>query len=300
LLLEIPGYWYSQQSHTPASVPADTKRKVRKRLGLPIIVEGQFGSVAVTACPDTGSDESILRLELAKRLGLQVDCNLTDEDRTFVLANGKSVRSLGVATICCSFGIPGVANAESTEQVKIVVHVFESLAVDAIIGAAVLEETEIFTKHRDRLVEELVPAMQSLRVCSIRKPKTERGLACRLDTFAGYANADTGSDLDLVSPDYVQQRGFRVKEGAETLQFADGSTGQTCGSINVRFAIGIVCSEGEFYPIGSALDLEFFILNNLTSDILVGQDTLENLNVMSENGNLFIDSLGTPTRVVRL
>jgi len=247
----------------------------------------------VMACPDTGSHENIVPLALATRLGLHIDRDLLDDgDRAFALANGKVVQSLGIASLRCAFGAPGVVNSASAETAELVAHVFESLAVPAIIGAAFLEETETFTKHRNRLVEELMPAMQSLRVSAVGKPR--KGLICRLDTFVGCANADTGSDLDLVSPEFVQQRGLRVKEGVEILQFADGSWGSTSGSIDVNFAIGNLNMERGFVTRGRALDVEFFILGNLTSDILVGQDTLEELNVLGQNADLFIDSLPQP------
>ncbi len=299
--LQRPPSWnVDTPSREPTSVPisANRKQKVRKRFGLPMLIKGQDGFVPVMACPDTGSDESIVRLELAQRLGLQINRDLVEEgDRAFALANGKIVKSLGVAFIRCSFGAPGVLNSvsgsTSPASLELMVHVFESLAVPAIIGAPFLEETETFTKHRERLVEELVPAMQSLRVCAVGKPK--KGLVCRLDTFVGCANADTGSDLDLVSPKFVQQRGLRVKnEETQLLQFADGSEGLTSGSIDVRFVLGKLHGERGFVPRGSTLNLEFFILDNLTSDILVGQGTLEDLNAISQHGDLFIDSLPQP------
>jgi len=274
---------------SPAAARTRTRRKERKRWGLPITIDGQGGSITVTASPDTGSDESIISSELAKRLGLGVQV-VDEKNMFFSLANGRVVKSLGVANIRCSFGAQGAAGSGSREMMELMVHVFESLVVPAILGAAFLEETETFTKHRDRLVEELVPSMQSLRVCSVGKPK--RGLVCRLDTFVGCANVDTGSDMDLVSPQFVRQRGLKVWDGdVELLKFADGSTGETCGSIDISFAIGTVHDVHGFVSRGNALDLEFFILDDLTSDILVGRDTLEKLKVPNENSDLIIDSM---------
>ncbi|KAK3297132.1 uncharacterized protein B0H64DRAFT_391423 [Chaetomium fimeti] len=279
----------AQASLQPVPIRETTRRKEKKRFALPIIIDGETESVAVMACPDTGSFESIIPLELAKQLGLQV----SPVEESFALANGKVVKSLGIATVRCSFGTPGVVKAEASKRLKFTVHVFETLAVPAIIGSSFLDETETFTKHRDRLVEQRVTALQSLRVCSIGKPR--KGLVCRLDSFVGCANADTGSDLDLVSPKFVHQRGLKIRDDIYMiLEFADGSTGRTRGSIDVRFAIGNVDNERGFVPRGSELDLEFFILDDLTSDILVGQDTLEEMHVISENGDLVIDSVPQP------
>ena len=276
--------------NTPVSIRKTPRRKERKRFALPIIIDGETESVTIMACPDTGSAESIISLELAKQLGLQVSA----VDESFSLANGKVVKSLGVATVRYSFGAPGVVKTGGPEEsLEFTVHVFETLAVPAIIGSSFLDETETFTKHRDRLVEESVTALQSLRVCSVGKPR--KGLVCRLDSFVGCANADTGSDLDLVSPKFVHQRGLKIRDDVEMiLEFADGSTGWTRGSIDVHFAIGNVDNERGFVPRGNALDLEFFILDDLTSDILVGQDTLVEMNVISENGDLVINSVPQP------
>lgn len=124
--------------------------------------------------------------------------------------------------------------------------------------------------------------------------ESEEGLVCRLDSFIGCANVDTGSDLDLVSPKFVKQRGLNVRGGVEILEFADGSTGRTSGNVEARFEIGKVDYLGFTLREIPIPDREFFVLDNLTSDILVGQDTLEHLDVISHNSDLLIDSIPQP------
>ena len=52
-----------------------------------MIIKGQDESVTVVACPDTGSNERIAPIELANRLGLQINSDLIEEgDRAFALA----------------------------------------------------------------------------------------------------------------------------------------------------------------------------------------------------------------------
>ncbi|KAL7929793.1 hypothetical protein V8C35DRAFT_314336 [Trichoderma chlorosporum] len=270
----------------PATKAARRPRhtRLRKRLALPIVIKGGKEPITVMACPDTGSDDNIISFELTKRLKLQLQ--LDEKDKIFYMANGKVVKALGQALIRCSFG---AGNATDTTILECKVYVFESLAVPVIMGTGFLKETEIFTKHKDRLIEQIVPSMQALQVNSIGKPK--RGLICRLDTFVGCANADTGSDLDLVSPQFAKQRGFNIEPGSEKLEFADGSFGYTSGVISASFTVGNVDDVRGFIPRGEILDLDFCVLDSLTSDILVGQETLESLDMFNQHYDSFIDSL---------
>ncbi len=100
---------------------------------------------------------------------------------------------------------------------------------------------------------------------------------------------EIGSDESIVLLELAKRLGL-----PQVLQFVDGGEGLTSGSIDVRFVLGNLHCERGFVPRGSTLNLEFFILDNLTSDILVGQDTLEDLNAISQHGDLFIDSLPQP------
>lgn len=77
-------------------------------------------------------------------------------------------------------------------------YMFETLVVLIVPGAEFLSETRVFTHHRERLVEEVIRVMPSLRIDSIGKPK--QSLVCRLGTFVGYATTHTVSNLDPISP----------------------------------------------------------------------------------------------------
>ncbi|KAK4096456.1 hypothetical protein N658DRAFT_527725, partial [Parathielavia hyrcaniae] len=207
-----PAPLHSRSGLGKRNKPASRRTK-RKRWWLPLSIDGQTSPATVMACPDTGSDETIIRFDLAKRLGLEIWV-LDEKDQTFALAKRESV-----------------ANSAFPERWEFTVHVFESMVVPAILGAAFLEDTETLTTYRDRLVGETVPSTQLLRVSSVGRPK--KGLVCRLDTFVGCVIVDTGSDLDLVSPEFVNQRGLTIREdNVEMLEFADGSRGETCGSVD--------------------------------------------------------------------
>ncbi|KAM0512462.1 hypothetical protein ACHAPE_008785 [Trichoderma viride] len=173
-------------------------------------------------------------------------------------------------------------------------HSDKSLRVAAlllIMGVDFLQETETLSKHKDRLIEQFIPAMQSLRVNSVGKPK--RGLNCRLGTFVGCATVDTGSDLDLVSPAFAESRAYKIEPEVEKVEFADCSVGYTLGVVKTSFVVGSM-SASEFHPRGEAIELDLFVLDNLTSDILIGQDTIDGLDIFNLHNESLIPSIPRP------
>lgn len=260
----------------------DKPWRVRKRLALPLIMEATKGAVRIVAYPDTGSDDNIISLELAKQLGLVLD--LGQDSKMFSLANGKQVEALGKCSLNYQFG---AGDSIDETLYTCTVYVFKSLIVPALMGAEFLMATETFTKYRNRLTQEFVPATQFLQVNSVGKAK--QALICRLNTFVGCANADTGSDLDLISPEFAKQRSLLIHDDAVRVEFADGSTALTSGFVDTTFSIGSVQDLKGFIPTGDTLELPFFVLEGLTSDILVGQGTLEELGVMDKQNDVFIN-----------
>lgn len=168
-------------------------------------------------------------------------------------------------------------------------------------GMEFLEKTETLSKHRDRLVEEIVPILQNFRVQAVGQQK--KSLVCRLDSHMGFANPDTGSDLDLVSYQYAKTR-FSIEPASEAVMFADGSIDHTCGVLRTSFTVGHVADDSEFVARGKTLSLNFYVLDGLTSDILVGQDTLEALNVFAGHTASFIPDIprlgGSDINIIQL
>lgn len=256
----------------------------RKQILMPLIVQGKKGLTEVMACPDTGSDDNIVSLELAEELGLQL--MKEEEHKAFVLANGKKITALGKALLNYGFG-SGQGATLDTGALTCTVYVFQTLIVPALLGAAFLAKNEIYTKNRHLLIEQMVPSGQALQVKSIGTPK--RGLFCRLDTSVTYAAVDTGSDLDLVSPQFAREKGFQVEPIFEELQFADGSTGTTSGVFEVSFAIGNVDSSEVFRPREETIiGIDFFVLDGISSDVIIGEDTLQELGVLDQHKDLFV------------
>ncbi|KAI1111684.1 hypothetical protein F5Y14DRAFT_443098 [Nemania sp. NC0429] len=223
---------------------------------------------------------------MVRRAGLTI---VTDASETasFTLANGKMIQAIGQVVVRFSFA---KTPPSTTSTMTYMFYVFSRLAVPLIIGMAVLEQTETFSKHRDRLVEEIVPSIQALRVGSIGKPK--RQLACQVNHHIGYATADTGSDLDLISLEFAISKDFEIMPAFEQVEFADGSYGITCGVIEAKFTTGTPDPiTGLLQPLNSVtIERDFYILDNLTSAIVVGIDTLEELDIFSHHSGSLLST----------
>ncbi|OIW31970.1 hypothetical protein CONLIGDRAFT_629660 [Coniochaeta ligniaria NRRL 30616] len=260
-------------------------KRQRTRCALPIIIGRDADTVEVMSCADSGSDESIISLEFSKLAGLKIQ-KPKNEPKRFSIANGRIVEAIGEVHAKCSFAAGSSARASIFDCVF---HVFSSLAVPVIVGMDFLQQTETLSKHRDRLVEELVPATRALRVNSVGRPR--QNLLCRLDSYVGCAITDTGSDLDLVSPEFARSRAFNIEPAHEELEFADCSIGHTSGIIKASFSVGDFSDLEGFLPRGEAIDLEFYLLDDLHADILLGQGTIEELNIFGLHAESFIPSI---------
>lgn len=260
----------------------------RKRFALPLrlrMTHPAGSSVEIVACPDSGSDENIISLELVKSLGLDMDSS-GNEPKQFAVANGKIVYAMGQVSTRCSF-VSG--NPSARPNLECIFHVFATLAVPLIMGMEFLQQTETLSKYRDRLVEQHIPGMQTLRVSSVGRPK--RSLICQLDNnYVGCATVDTGSDLDLVSPQFAASRAYKVEPAHELVEFADCSVGYISGVITTSFIVGNMGALG-FNSRGEARDLDLFVLDNLNADILIGQDTVDKLDVFNVHRESLIPSM---------
>lgn len=262
--------------------PAERSLRVRYRKTLPMIFEEDGKSFNVLACPDTGSYENIMSLETAQRLGVPIE-RLQIENEVFCTANGQVVMPIGKTVAKCSFAIGTSYTGPATQSVF---HVFKTLPAPIIMGRNFLERTETWTKHRNRLVDEAVPIGQSPRVFSIGRHM--RGIACILNRRLGQANIDTGSDLNFVSESFARTRGFDPDEECHKVMFADGSCALTRGTFHVNFAVGVGQDSYGFSPTSQAIVAEFHVLPGLSSDILIGQDIVEQLDIFASHHESFV------------
>jgi len=240
-------------------------------------------AATVLATVDTGTDVNIISDKLAQALGY-ITYEGASLRKQFRLANGKIIESIGQITSSCAFGV----ETEITVTMRCVFHVLLKVVTPVIMGMQFLEETETMTKYRDRLVRVPRPAVQALSVCSVDKPR--QLLSCYLETDALMATPDTGLEIDLISPQLASEHGLVIHPEVQVLELADGSIARTSGYVHASLSLtNPLVDEKKVSRAVSAI-VEFHLLRELTHKLLVGEETLEGLNVFTDNQRCLVSA----------
>jgi hypothetical protein len=269
------------EEHSLTDPSSMSRRALNK--DLPINIKGR----KLDASPDTGSDECCMPKDVADKLGLKVRCDPSDI-KSFEKGDGKIFKSIGRTTVDCSFW------KEPGRKMRCVVYVFEKLITPLIMGRKFLESTETLTRHQNRLVDR-PPRAGFCRVMHLSRPK--KRIRCYIDSELVNANPDTGAEMELVSPEFVKMKGYTVMAPDaehEEVQFIDGSTARTQGQVTMRFeAYGDALQEAV--PT-KARYRKFYVLDGLTTDVLLGEDLLYGIKAFTEHASSFVDvdDLGQP------
>ena len=250
------------------------KPKHRQRFFLQIDINGKV----VDTLPDTMSAENKMLERVATALGIHIEVNETKQN-IFTEACGKKFHSIGEAAVSVSF--PG----EDLKALSCRFFVVKSCTVPLIMRGFFLRATENLTRFRHRLQERFMSSMKKFwRLCYTGVPR--RRLSCPLDSCSVQANADTGSDVDLVSLEYARQRGWKVKKlerGKGFVQLANKTIVKVSGYVKVRLSIG-----------GYSNRKIFFVLDGLICSALLGDATLEELDVFNKYESAFVDIVSNP------
>jgi hypothetical protein len=189
---------------------------------------------------------------------------------TFKLANGRCIESCGVAWASVSF-------AKGRNQSAIpdtMFRVFPTLAAPIIMGRKFLRDTRTLSKYDDRLETKVIHSSFFSAIPRIfHLNAAKQRLRCYLDGVPVYANADTGAEMNLASPKWAAKNGMIIRKpdrGYERVMLADGSLARISGRFFARFQVH---SNTRRRP-SKAYMREFFILEGLTSDVLLCQDLL--------------------------
>lgn len=253
---------------------------------MPLQFCGKTDVIQVMACLDSGSDNIIMSERLAEGLGLCVR-QPHDSTKSFILPNGETVAAVGEVRAHLSMAVrspPEVSLPECT------FHVFRSLAVPVIIGLELLQQFETATRYTVRMMEYSLPIPRPLRTKGYGVAKKD--LVCRLGEHKGLATLDTGSDFDLVSLDFARSGEFNILPAQVKVQFADCSIGYTSGFIQASLSIGKLDNQHDFTSGEVSQIFEFHVLDNLTTDIILGQETIESLDIFNKHADSIIS--GTP------
>lgn len=252
-----------------------------KRVGLIVRFDGNF----VLAMADTGSDGNCISEDFAKQIGLEVQ--IENCDRMFQLADGREIRSIGTSSTRCS--LYKESWLDDANKFSISFHVFKTLAVPIIIGKKMLQTTNIMTKNTERLLvyDNDEPKLSIRHVLHMNCP--QQRLRCYLDTDLVYANADTGSELNLISLEFARKRGLKIEQlvpgQGEMVMLADGNTAELSGLFHTHF----YPFENQFKSHLRPPEEVFYVLEGLTTDVLIGAELLFEISAFTEQQSAFVD-----------
>ena len=229
---------------------------------------------------DTGAEGSnFMTNKLAEDLKLHVRTKESDR-KSFSMGTGKVRRAIGRVKAWCSFA------KESGTRMKCWFYVLPKLASPLIMGSQFLRDTKTMSHFTHRLEDQpsCTPIAPMVNLISSTQ-QARRRLVAFIDDRQTYINADSGSHLDLVSSAYTKKYGYNVdrrRECRKRIRLADATTAETIGQVKVE----LMLHDGSTY-------LETFdVLPGLTSEVLIGEDTLDKLKIFTEHEGSFIDVLG--------
>ena len=254
-------------------VGQDLTKTVPTRKELPILIGGK----EIKAQHDSGAERgNFMDCGLASKLNLRLRTDKGDCKR-FSMGNGKIVKALGRVRAVCAFA------KEAQTKMKCWFYVFDDLASPLIMGSQFLEKTKTLSDYVHRL-EDCIPKPGIVPMVNLigSTQHAKRRFTAHIDHRYTLINADSGSDLDVMSSTYVRAHGYRLdrrRRCRKRVRFADNTMAETIGQVQATLTL----EDGSVYA------RTFDVLPNLTSDVLLGQFTLEEIKAFQIHRSSFVD-----------
>ena len=178
----------------------------------------------VNALPDCGSAVEAVSEHFARRHGLKVKATDT---QSICLLGGHIAESVG--RIDGHFMFQG-----ETHVYHCVFHVLRKSVYDLVLGRKFLYQTNTLDEHRHRIVRRIRPCVQKGKRLFLLDESPKECLRCTVNGSEASAFPDTGSDLMLVSGDFVRRNKLKVCRGAEyrrQVELINGSIVRTDGMV---------------------------------------------------------------------
>lgn len=229
----------------------------------------------VSALPDTGAARNMMSVRFARRHSIPIQRGL-EHRCTFQIANGRTVRSKGIARATWTFP------EDPGKTYDLEFHILASCPYDVLIGAKFLEETETLSIHRNRLKKRQVSSRDTHSVNLCGSPS--QLLRGYLNTEPVSVLPDTGSQVNLMSERYARDHGLIIDtkdDSRRLLRFADDTTQKTMGKVAAKWAF-------DDDP-GEPMDLIFDVLPECAYDVILGQDVLYQHNAYTIHSSSMIE-----------
>ena len=248
-------------------------------------LEGFLNEHPVRALADTGADQNFIAQAFAE----QLQCGLVHYPRdarpSFLLGHGRQVHASAYVKIRWRF------RKEPGKTYDMSFYVLPDCIFDVMIGGAFLYATSTMTLHRTRLSRIPRPRRAlHIRVVNLCGTPSRR-LNGVLHTEKCRALPDSGAEPNLLSYEYVKQRGWLVDmvpgpESCTLLQFADGSTETTEGRLHLKWSFD---GKWDVTTPSASFSITFDVLRGCPFDVILGQDFLDQTNAFTKYVESFQD-----------
>jgi len=218
------------------------------------------------ARPDTASDQDIMTEAFANKNGISVQRSEADQS-LFLLGDSNYVKSVGKARVPIRlFG------SDFNEEFRWF-HVLKKCPVPVILGMNFVEKIKLYTKNKHLLVD--CPfSFGSLP--SLKWLGSPRGFVnFRANGKQLVGCADTGSDLDFMSPRCAKRLGLRIDTDPSVrsrVMLADESIVETVGQVRIS---SVEVSNFDSF------EMSFHVLPGLASDVIFSEDFLDQMDAFN-------------------
>ena len=275
---EVVSIDFSLSSPVQNLVPREVRRT---RHGLPVTINTPCGPEPVPTYADTGSDVNIISETAARELGYQTS-DFKPFQSPLKLPGGRLVKPIGELTTSFWFG----TRLEPSERLEKISFCVLPGAPVILIGAVLLHQTKTMTEHRHRLVPIRRTNNRLSSLCSVGKPRMQ--VLCDVDHRLTVALADSGSDIDLVSPQFALDRNLEIHPSEHAIELADGSHIVSYGFIRTTVSLGTHLDSADAPHGKAATIVDCFVLEGLSQDIILGEQTLDELRIFTENQHVLV------------
>lgn len=230
------------------------------------------GTQTIRVVLDTGASCNFISMAELMKLGYQPDQNKAAE---FCLANGKVIKSMGQSRLRIRLSLWDAPRSADFQ-------VFKKMEVPVILGAELSFQMARLGPAQGPNCEDSVRLVTHL---SRKSQRPTRQFRCFVNNKMVRASADTGSDLNLISPSAVSRLSDTSSIETEDLDItlADGSKAH----INASF-------QASFSPYSApkeSLTERLYIQEGLTADIFLGRQLLDKIGAFTRNQASFSHSL---------
>jgi serine/threonine protein kinase len=241
-------------------------KRTRIRLLVPLLINSQS---AVDVVLDSGSVHNVISSSLASQLNLVIEPGQKNLP-LFTLADGTEVRPSAAVELNCRFV------EAPTKTFSSVFLVMDDIGV-AVLGSQTLAQLQLLTTNR-HLIEERTADTDSLPRC-LQLSRTIPNMECNIASQPVFAILDTGSDIDLISHEYVLRRRLTLKRpspGAQQVELANGKTVKITGRVKLKLKCDMLLPNIG-HPLMKPHRVTFHVMPELTQDVLFGYDPFERL-----------------------